>query len=54
MGAWPNLVLPINAILVAGWALANVPFDRYVRLMMPFMEGLLEIILAVLFIGSAF
>jgi uncharacterized ion transporter superfamily protein YfcC len=49
MGAWLNLVLPINAILVAGLALAKVPFDRYIRFMLP----LMGILLAVLLIGSA-
>ena len=41
MGAWLNLVLPINAILIAGLALAKVPFDRYVRFMAPLMGILL-------------
>jgi uncharacterized ion transporter superfamily protein YfcC len=54
MGAWLNLVLPINAILVAGLALAKVSFDRYFRFMLPLMGVLLVIILAVLLIGSAF
>jgi len=53
MGAWLNLVLPINAILVAGLALAKVLFDRYFRFMLPLMGVLLAIILAVLLIGSA-
>ena len=53
MGAWLNLVLPINAILVAGLALAKVPFDRYIRFMLPLMGILLAIILGVLLIGSA-
>src|SRR5262249_30064213 len=54
IGAWLNLVLPINAILVAGLALAKVPFDRYFKFMLPLMGILLAIILAVLLIGSAF
>jgi uncharacterized ion transporter superfamily protein YfcC len=54
IGAWLNLVLPINAILVAGLALAKVPFDRYIRFMLPLMGVLLGIILAVVLIGSAF
>ncbi|HVU77852.1 MAG TPA: hypothetical protein VHC67_09740 [Gaiellaceae bacterium] len=53
VGAWLNLVLPINAILVAGLALAKVPFDRYVRFMLPLMGILLGIIVGVLLIGSA-
>jgi uncharacterized ion transporter superfamily protein YfcC len=53
MGAWLNLVLPINAILVAGLALAKVSFDRYFKFMLPLMGILLVIILAVLLIGSA-
>lgn len=53
MGAWLNLVLPINAILVAGLALAKVPFDRYIKFMAPLMGILLGIILAVLLVGAA-
>jgi uncharacterized ion transporter superfamily protein YfcC len=53
MGAWLNLVLPINAILVAGLALAKVPFNQYFKFMLPLMGILLAIILAVLLIGSA-
>jgi uncharacterized ion transporter superfamily protein YfcC len=53
MGAWLNLVLPINAILIAGLALAKVPFDRYIRFMVPLMGILLGIILAVLLVGAA-
>jgi uncharacterized ion transporter superfamily protein YfcC len=54
MGAWLNLVLPINAILVAGLALAKVPFNQYFKFMLPLMGILLAIILAVLLVGSAF
>jgi uncharacterized ion transporter superfamily protein YfcC len=53
IGAWLNLVLPINAILVAGLALAKVPFNQYFKFMLPLMGILLAIILAVLLIGSA-
>jgi uncharacterized ion transporter superfamily protein YfcC len=53
IGAWLNLILPINAILVAGLALAKVPFNQYFRFMLPLMGILLGIILAVLLIGSA-
>jgi uncharacterized ion transporter superfamily protein YfcC len=53
MGAWLNLVLPINAILVAGLALAKVSFDRYLKFMAPLMGILLVIILAVLLVGAA-
>jgi uncharacterized ion transporter superfamily protein YfcC len=53
MGAWLNLVLPINAILVAGLALAKVPFNVYLKFMAPLMGILLAIILAVLLIGAA-
>jgi uncharacterized ion transporter superfamily protein YfcC len=52
MGAWLNLILPINAILVAGLALAKVPFDVYLKFMAPLMAILLAIILAVLMIGA--
>jgi hypothetical protein len=34
---WLRLILPINAILIAGLALAKVSFDRYVRFIAPLM-----------------
>jgi uncharacterized ion transporter superfamily protein YfcC len=54
MGAWLNLVLPTNAILIAGLVLAKVRFDVYLRFIWPLMAILLAIILAVLLLGAAF
>ena len=34
---WLRLILPINAILIAGLALADVRFDQYIRFILPFM-----------------
>lgn len=53
VGAWLNLILPINAILVAGLALARVGFNTYVRWMLPLMGILAAIILAVILVGVA-
>jgi len=47
-------LLPINAILIAGLALAKVGFDRYVRFVLPLIGMMLVIILAVLLLGVAF
>ena len=52
-GGWLRLILPINAILIAGLALARVGFDQYVRFILPLMGILLVIILAVLLLGVA-
>jgi uncharacterized ion transporter superfamily protein YfcC len=52
-GGWLRLILPINAILIAGLALARVGFDQYVRFILPLMGILLAIILAVLLLGVA-
>lgn len=51
--AWLRLILPINAILVAGLALAKVGFDQYVRFVLPLMGMMLVIIVAVLLLGVA-
>jgi uncharacterized ion transporter superfamily protein YfcC len=40
--------VPVNAILIAGLALAKVGFDQYVRFIAPLMGILLVLILAVL------
>jgi len=53
IGGWLNLVLPLNAILVAGLALGKVGFDAYVKFIVPLMGILLVIILAVLMAGVA-
>jgi uncharacterized ion transporter superfamily protein YfcC len=50
---WLRLILPINAILIAGLALANVRFDQYVRFIAPLMGILLVIIFAVLLVGAS-
>jgi uncharacterized ion transporter superfamily protein YfcC len=54
IGAWLNLVLPTNAILMASLALAKVRYDVYIRWMLPLMGILLAIIIAVCLIGTAF
>lgn len=51
-GGWLGLVLPTNAILVAGLALGQVGYDQYLRFMLPLMGILLAIILTVLAIGA--
>jgi uncharacterized ion transporter superfamily protein YfcC len=53
IGGWINLILPLNAILVAGLALAKVGFDAYVKFIVPLMGILIVIILAVLMVGVA-
>jgi uncharacterized ion transporter superfamily protein YfcC len=53
IGAWLNLVLPTNAILMASLALAKVRFDVYIKWMLPLMGILLAIIIAVCLIGAA-
>jgi len=50
---WLRLILPINAILIAGLALAKVGFDQYVRFVAPLMGILLVIIFAVLLVGAS-
>jgi uncharacterized ion transporter superfamily protein YfcC len=49
---WLRLILPTNAILVAGLALAKVGFDQYIRFVLPLMGILLLIVLAVLLLGA--
>jgi uncharacterized ion transporter superfamily protein YfcC len=53
IGAWLNLVLPTNAILMASLALAKVRYDVYFRWMLPLMGILLGIILVVCLVGAA-
>jgi uncharacterized ion transporter superfamily protein YfcC len=45
---WLRLVLPTNAIMIAGLALARVGYDEYLRFMVPLMGILLAVIVAVL------
>jgi uncharacterized ion transporter superfamily protein YfcC len=49
---WLRLIVPINAILIAGLALAKVGFDQYVKFIAPLMGVLLVIILAVLSLSA--
>jgi uncharacterized ion transporter superfamily protein YfcC len=49
---WLRLIAPINAILIAGLALAKVRFDQYVKFIVPLMGVLLVVILAVLLLGA--
>lgn len=51
-GGWLRLILPTNAILIAGLALARVGFDQYFRFILPLMGILLAIIVVVLGIGA--
>jgi uncharacterized ion transporter superfamily protein YfcC len=48
---WLRLIVPVNAILIAGLALAKVSFDHYVRFIAPLMGILLVVIIAVLLFG---
>ena len=50
-GGWMALILPTNAILVAGLALAKVGYGEYLKFMAPLMAMLLVISLAVLALG---
>ncbi len=52
IGAWFNLILPINAILMAGLALAKVGFDKYIKFITPLMAILLGLTVAILLIGA--
>jgi uncharacterized ion transporter superfamily protein YfcC len=52
-GGWLLLVMPTNAILIAGLALAKVGFDQYLRFMLPLMGLLLAIVLGVLMAAAA-
>jgi uncharacterized ion transporter superfamily protein YfcC len=49
---WLRLILPTNAILIAGLALAKVDLGQYLRFMAPLMAILLVVIVAVLVIGA--
>lgn len=53
IGAWFNLVLPTNAVLIAGIALGKVSIDRYFKFMLPLMGVLLAIILVVIGVAAA-
>jgi uncharacterized ion transporter superfamily protein YfcC len=51
-GGWLILILPTNALLIAGLALARVGFDQYLKFMLPLMAILLVICLGVLGLGT--
>lgn len=53
IGGLMLLVLPTNALLMAGLALAKVRFDVYLKFMMPLMGMLTAVTLAVLMVGVA-
>lgn len=52
MGAWLNVILPINALLMAGLALAKVGYNSYLKFIWKLMVIQLLIILAVLLVGA--
>lgn len=54
MGAWLALILPTNAILVAGLSLAKVGYDKYIKFVTPLMGILLVIVVASLLLGLMF
>ena len=54
VGAWLNLVLPLNVILVAGLALARVGFNVYLKFIGKLMGILAVIILLVLLVPAVF
>src|SRR5690606_24547537 len=49
---WINLFAPTAAHLVAGLALARIPYDRFVRWVLPFIIGVALITMAVLVAGT--
>ncbi len=49
---WINLFAPTAAHLVAGLALARIPYDRFVRWVLPFIIGVALITMAVLVAGA--
>jgi uncharacterized ion transporter superfamily protein YfcC len=51
--AWLRLILPINAILIAGLALARVGFDQYIRFMLPLMGVLLIVVFGAVLLGAS-
>ncbi len=53
MGGILLLVLPTNALLIAGLGLARVSFDKYLRFVMPLVGILTAIVIAVLLLGVA-
>jgi len=51
-GGWLLLIVPTNALLIAGLALAKVGYDQYLRFIWPLMLILLAIVLGVLVLGT--
>lgn len=51
-GGWLLLVVPTNALLIAGLALAKVGYEEYLRFIWPLMAILLAIVLAALTVGA--
>lgn len=51
-GGWLTLILPTNAIVMAGLALAKVRYDQYLRFMLPLMAILLVLSLSILALGA--
>ncbi len=49
---WINLFAPTAAHLVAGLALARIPYDRFVRWVLPFIIGVALITMGVLVAGT--
>ncbi|MDN5558104.1 MAG: YfcC family protein [Ruaniaceae bacterium] len=54
MGAWLNLLLPFNALLIAGLALARVGFNVYIKWIGKIMGVQLGIVLVLLLVGLFF
>lgn len=51
-GGWLLLIVPTNALLIAGLALAKVGYEEYLRFIWPLMVILLVIVLGVLTLGA--
>lgn len=51
MGGWINMLLPFNALLMAGLALAKVTFNKYIRFIWGLMAIQLVALLAMLLLG---
>jgi uncharacterized ion transporter superfamily protein YfcC len=51
-GGWLLLIVPTNALLIAGLALAKVGYEEYLRFIWPLMVILLVIVLGVLTVGA--
>ena len=47
-----NLVTPTSAVIMGGLAIARVPFDRWVKFVLPLLLQLSVLIMAALSIGT--